>query len=270
MATFRPPGPTPDGIPRLFPAHCPCHPVQRRAGCSLTEFTGWIIQQGQRTRRCALDLLDLTLPGNLLGDWEAWWAEVSQLIQQAHELHSSVSPENEKLEKRVQGAHEALEACKERTPPELDIDRLLVWIKGATTPENRTFCREARKALQCLPVSAFQELLRADFLGHCFAAEGEAKNSHLIVPFMREFRDYSSRLRRDAPERDDIWLDIVSRWPSYFTHLILDRVPERSLWPAVFEALTAISSARLYREPCGDAWRIVYLVALTRSAERGC
>ena len=239
-------------------------PSRGKLGEDLAKFTDWLIRQEQRTRRCALDLLDLTLPDGLLGDWEAWWAQVNRLMQQAHELRSTVAHENEELERGIRVVVEAYEAHEKRAPPEIDIELLLYWIRGATTLGNRGFCKEARKAVQCLPASADRQLLRADFLGHCFAAERESENGHLIVPFMREFREYSSRLRRDAPQRYDVWLNIVSHWPSYHTHHILDHVPERSLWPAVFEALTAISFARLYR----DAWPIVHLVALTYNAER--
>ena len=242
-----------------------CKLSGRKLGDALPEFTAWIVQQGQRTRRCALDLLDLTIPGSLLGDWEAWWAEVIRLIQQANKLHSPAPRENEELDDGVRAAFEAYEACEERMPPELDIVELTLWIRRAATPANRGFCGEARKALQCLPVSAGGGLVRASLFGHWLDAQVEYP--HLIGPFMREFRDYSSRLSRGAPEWADTWLNIVSRWPPYLTEEILETVSKRSLWPAVFEALTATSSARPHRDWYQNAC-LVFLVALTRSAER--
>ena len=211
---------------------------------ALTGFTGWLARQGQRTRRGALDLVDLTLPDDLLGDWEAWWAEVRRLVR----------------ERRVEVAVETLYACANRTPPELDGRHLIGCIRRATTPENHAFSRGVQRTLRCLPASRGRVLPRAKLLDDWLDAKEE--HPHLIGPFMHAFRAFSSRLHHDAPERVDAWLNVVSRWPPYLTEDILSRVPERSLWPEVFDALTAVSSARA--DP--DLWSIVSLVSLTRSA----
>ena len=233
-------------------------------GNALTGFTGWLARQGQRTRRGALDLVDLTLPGDLLGDWEAWWAEVRRLARDVRDVHAPRSSEPQELEgfeRRAEVAVETFYACMNRTPPELDSRRLIGCIRRATTPENRAFSRDVRKTLRCLPASKGRVLPRARLLDDWLDAKEE--HPHLIGPFMHAFRAFSSRLHHDAPERVDAWLNVVSRWPPDLTEDILARVPERSLWPEVLEALTAVSSARA--DP--DLWSIVLLVSLTRSAE---
>ena len=214
-------------------------------GDALTGFTGWLARQGQRTRRGALDLVDLTLPDDLLGDWEAWWAEVHRLVR----------------ERPVEVAFETFYACANRTPPELDSRHLIGCIRRATTPENRAFSRDVRKTLRCLPASRGWVLPRAKFLDDWLDAKEE--HPHLIGPFMHAFRDFSSRLHHDAPERVDAWLNLVSRWPPNLTEDLLAQIPERSLWPEVLEALTEVSSVRA--DP--DLWSTVFLVSLTRSAE---
>ena len=212
---------------------------------ALTGFTGWLARQGPSTRRGALDLVDLTLPDDLLGDWEAWWAEVRRLVREGG----------------VEVALETFYACANRTPPELESYHLIGCIQRANTPENRAFSREVRRTLRCLPASSGRALPRATLLDDWLDAKEE--HPQRIGPFMHAFRAFSSRLHQDAPERFDAWLNVISRWPPDLTEDILARVPERSLWPEVFEALSAVSSARA--DP--DLWSIVFLVSLTRRAE---
>ena len=234
-------------------------------GHVLTELSFWISRQEGRTRRWALDLLDLTLPGSLLGDWESWWAEVRLLIQQALDLHPSIATEKEKVEKGAEAALEAFKTCEKRMPPELYINLLTGWIQQATAPENRAFYREARKALQRIPASTGRVLPRVWLLGQWVSAHEEYPQ--LIGPFMRELRAYSTHLHRAAPDRHVTWLHAITPWHPYLTETILALAPERSLWSTVFEALTEISPAGSNLADEDIVEDVVALVALTGSAK---
>ncbi|MFQ5570252.1 MAG: hypothetical protein ACE5G0_11295 [Rhodothermales bacterium] len=243
--------------------------AEPRMGTELRSFVFELLSRRRSQRRRALDLFALLLPGDLLLQWERWWAEVDPLLKRARRLVASHLNEPE----REEDEHLALrlEALLKQVPPHVHLKRLLNNVREAAALDGAHLHRQICLTLKHLPRGRDRALVRAAFLSHWLVIERRYPKK--VGPFLRVFRAFLAK-HRHLPGLLTPWTDVVLSWNRQeprscwgLTEVLLDDLKDRRRWSMALDTIAACCEAGDDTLTFTDGERIAMLVKITGDIE---